>query len=256
MWTALVREVSPTLAKCELSYLAREPIDLERAVAQHADYQQALQSLGCRVFELPPEPTLPDAVFVEDTAIVLDEIAVLTRPGAPSRRDEVPSVAAALRTYRALLAIEAPATLDGGDVLRIARTLYVGQSARSNPDGILQLRQLLREYGYEVIGVRTRDCLHLKSAVTQVADDCVLLQPGWVERTQFAHLRMIDVDPTEAHAANIVRVGDALLMPANFPRTRQRLIDAGFAVSTVDVSELQKAEGAVTCCSLLIRSDN
>ncbi len=254
MWNVIARAVSPSLERCELSHIERAPIDVARACVQHQEYLRALESVGCRVMTLPVEPDLPDSVFVEDVAIVLDELAVMTRPGAPSRRPEVASVARLLHDYRLLETIEAPATLDGGDVLSIGRTLYVGQSARSNPEGIVQLRDLLAPRGYAVEGVVTRDCLHLKSAVTALSDDCVLLQPAWVNRARFAGFRVIEVDPAEAHAANVLRIGDALIMPANFPRTRQRLLDAGFKVTAVDVSELQKAEGAVTCCSLVFRS--
>lgn len=255
MWNAITRDVSPALDGCELSFVHREPIDVARAQKQHAEYQRVLASLGCRLLPLPAEPAWPDSVFVEDVAIVLDEVAVMTRPGALSRRAEVASVANALQQHRSLLMIEAPGTLDGGDVLRIGRTLYVGQSDRSNAAGITQLRELLAGYGYRVDGVITHGCLHLKSAVTALTDDCVLLQPDWVDRKYFAGFRVIEVDPAEAHAANVLRIGDALIMPSSFPRTRQRLIDAGFQVTAVDVSELQKAEGAVTCCSLVFRSD-
>jgi dimethylargininase len=255
MWIAITREVSPALGDCELSYVPREAIDVVRASAQHRDYQRALETLGCHLLVLPAEPDLPDSVFVEDVAIVLDEIAVLTRPGAVSRRAEVASVAEVLRRYRPVLAIETPGTLDGGDVLRVGRTLYVGESARSNAAGIAQLRELLAGHGYAVQGVPTRGCLHLKSAVTQLDNRTVLLQPEWVDSDRFAGFRVIEVDPAEPHAANVLRIGDALVMPASFPRTRQRLIDAGFHVIAVDVSELQKAEGAVTCCSLVFRAD-
>ena len=255
MWIAVTREVSPALGDCELSYVPRELIDVARASAQHRDYQRALETLGCRVLALSAEPGLPDSVFVEDVAIVLDEIAVLTRPGALSRRAEVAGLAEVLRRYRPVRAIEAPGTLDGGDVLRIGRTLYVGESARSNAEGIAQLRGLLTAHGYTVQGAPTRGCLHLKSAVTQLDNDTVLLQPEWVDRARFADFRVIEVDPVEPHAANVLRIGDALVMPASFPRTRQRLLDAGFHVIAVDVSELQKAEGAVTCCSLVFRAD-
>lgn len=253
MWIAIAREVSPALGDCELSYVERAAIDVARAGAQHREYRRALAALGCRVLTLPGEAALPDSVFVEDAAIVLDEVAVLTRPGAASRRGEVDSIADALRGYRPLLAIEAPGTLDGGDVLRLGRTLYVGESARSNAAGIAQLRELLAGHGYAVQGVPTRGCLHLKSAVTQLDDGTVLLQPAWVAREHFAGFRVIEIDPAEPHAANVLRIGSALLMPASFPRTRQRLLDAGFDVTAVDVSELQKAEGAVTCCSLVFR---
>jgi dimethylargininase len=255
MWIAVTREVSPALGDCELSYVPREAIDVARAGTQHRDYQRALEILGCRLLTLPAEPGLPDSVFVEDVAIVLDEVAVLTRPGALSRRAEVASVAEVLRGYRPVLAIAAPGTLDGGDVLRVGRTLYVGESARSNAQGIAQLRELLADHGYAVQGVPTRGCLHLKSAVTQLGDGTLLLQPEWVDRDRFADFQVIEVDPAEPHAANVLRIGDALVMPASFPRTRQRLLDAGFHVMAVDVSELQKAEGAVTCCSLVFRAD-
>ncbi len=253
MWIAVTREVSPALGNCELSCVPREAIDVVRASVQHRDYQRALEALGCRVSTLPAEPDLPDSVFVEDVAIMLDEVAVLTRPGALSRRTEVASVAEVLRRYRPVLAIEAPGTLDGGDVLRVGRALYVGESARSNAEGIAQLRQLLAGHGYTVHGVPTHGCLHLKSAVTQLDDHTLLLQPEWVDRDRFADFRVIEIDAAEPHAANVLRIGDALVMPASFPRTRQRLVDAGFHVTAVDVSELQKAEGAVTCCSLVFR---
>ena len=251
MLIAITREVSPSLGGCELSFVPRTPIDVAGAARQHRAYQHALAALGCRVLSLPAEPDLPDSVFVEDVAVVLDEIAVMTRPGAESRRSEGAAVAELLGRYRTLRAIEPPGTLDGGDVLRIGRRVFVGQSARSNAAGIAQLRALLGEFGYSVQGVPTRDCLHLKSAVTQLADDLVLLQPAWVDRAAFADLRVIEVDPAEPHAANVVRIGDGVLMPACFPRTQQRLVEAGIVVTAVDVSELQKAEGAVTCCSLV-----
>ncbi len=254
MWIAVTRGVSATLGQCELSFVSRSSIDVPLASTQHDDYRQALIRLGCRVVTLAAEDELPDAVFVEDTAIVLDELAVLTRPGAASRRPEVDSVGAALREYRAIVkTIDAPGTIDGGDVLRLGRAVHVGESARSNGEGIRQLRKLLQPFGYSVSAVHTKACLHLKSAVTQLDDETVLLQPAWVDGATFADMRVIEVDPQEPHAANVVRVGDALLMPASFPRTRQRLLDAGFNVHAVDVSELQKAEGAVTCCSLVFR---
>ncbi|MFD0738414.1 dimethylarginine dimethylaminohydrolase family protein [Lysobacter koreensis] len=250
---AITREVSPSLGACELSFVPRTPIDVTLAATQHRGYQRALASLGCKVLVLDAEADMPDAVFVEDVAVVLDEVAVMTRPGAESRRGEGASVAELLQRYRPLRAIQAPGTLDGGDVLRIGRTLYVGQSARSNAEGVAQLQALIAEFGYDVRTVPIHGCLHLKSSVTALRDDTVLLQPAWVDRAAFAGYRIIEVDPSEEHAANVVRVGDEVLMSACFPLTRQRIVDAGIAVTTVDVSELQKAEGAVTCCSLLLK---
>ncbi|MEF9979617.1 MAG: dimethylargininase [Thermomonas sp.] len=252
MWTAITREVSPALADCLLSFVERDAIDLPLARMQHAAYRAALESLGCEVIELPAEAGFPDSVFVEDVALAFDEVAIATRPGAESRRDEGEAVLRVLGGMRPLLRIEAPGTLDGGDVLRIGKRVFVGISARSNEAGRAQLGELLAPHGYSVEGVATRDCLHLKSAVTQVAADTVLVNPAWVDLAPFAEYRKIEVDPGEQHAANAVRLGDAVLYPDCFPRTLERLLAAGIAVTTVDVSELQKAEGAVTCCSVLL----
>ena len=261
MLIAITRDVSRSLGACELSYVERTDIDVDLAQRQHDAYRSALMSLGCRVIALSAEHDLPDAVFVEDVALVFDEIAISTRPGAPSRRAEVASVASALESYRTLRSIEAPGTLDGGDILRIGSTIYVGRSARTNAAAMEQLQRIvgpsaLGGQGYVVQPVSIRDCLHLKSAVTEVADDVVLINPDWVDRAAFADFRQIEIDRDEPHAANGVRVGGGLIYPANFPRTARRLADAGIAVSSVDVSELQKAEGAATCCSIVFRDSS
>lgn len=257
MWRmplAITRDVSARLADCQLSFVPRTGIDLALARAQHQAYCDALAALGCRVQRLPALDALPDAVFVEDVALVLDEVAVMTRPGAPSRRAEVEPMAAVLAGFRPLLRIEAPGTLDGGDIIRVGRDVYVGQAARSNAEGLAQLAALLAPFGYRVHGVATRGCLHLKSAATVVADDTLLVQPAWVDAAAFARHRLIEIDPAEEHAANAVRIGGSVVHPDCFPRTRERLEHAGIAVSAVDVSELQKAEGAVTCCSLVFEA--
>jgi dimethylargininase len=243
--------VSPAIGRCELSYLEREPIDVGLAERQHLAYERCLADLGCAVTSLPSEPALPDSVFVEDTAVVLDELAVVTRPGAVSRRPETASVAAALAPWRPLLYLGSPGTLDGGDVLVVGRRIFVGRSLRSDEAGCGQLRDLLAPRGYAVVPVPVRGCLHLKSAVTVVAADRLLVSPAWVDGSAFAGLGIIDVDPAEPHAANALRIGDSVVFPAAFERTRRRLEGAGIRVVTVDVSELARAEGAVTCCSLV-----
>jgi dimethylargininase len=205
---------------------------------------------------LPAEPELPDSVFVEDAAVVLDEIAILARPGAPSRRPEVPSVAAALRPYRNLAAIEPPAMLDGGDVLVLKKTIFVGASSRTNGEGIETLRRIAAPHGYEVRAVPVTRCLHLKSAVTRVSEEAVLIHPGWVDPDVFAGLERIETDPSEPFAANALLAATTVVYPAAFPRTLARLEARGLRVATVDVSELAKAEGAVTCCSLLLMGDS
>ena len=253
---AIVRDINPELGRCELSFVPRQTIDIERARKQHRAYCAALSAMGCRVIELPAPAGLPDAVFVEDTALVFDELAVLTRPGAISRQPEVAGIAEALAPLRRLVALQAPATLDGGDVLRIGKAIFVGQSARSNAEGIGQLRAAVADFGYTVTAVPTRDCLHLKSAVTGVADGVVLVQPAWVDRSAFAAYEQIEIDATEEHAANVLRIGNGLIYPTSFPRTLERLQQRGLSVTTVDVSELQKAEGAVTCCSLIVATSD
>ena len=254
MWIAITREVSPALADCQLSFVERDAIDVGRARAQHAAYCVALEKLGCEIVELPAEAACPDSVFVEDVALAFDEVAIATRPGAESRRDEGGAVLELLGSVRPVSRIEAPGTLDGGDVLRIGKRVFVGISARSNAAGHGQLRGLLAPHGYTVESVAMRDCLHLKSAVTQVGETTVLCNPGWVDAAPFADYTRIEVDPAEPHAANAMRVGEAVLYPDCFPLTLARLRSAGIDVTTVDVSELQKAEGAVTCCSIVLRS--
>lgn len=253
MLLALTRPLAPSIVHCELTHLDRRPIDFALAVEQHERYEAALPALGCRVERLPATPDLPDSVFVEDAAVVVDECAVITRPGALSRRPETASVAAALRPYRRLHEIREPGTLDGGDVLRLGRHVYVGLSSRTNAAGADQLEAALAPYGYTVERVVTRDCLHLKTAATPLGDDRLLLNPCWVDGTVFGGASWIEVDPGEPGAANVLCVGDTVLCPAAASRTRARLEAHGFTVVTVDVSELAKAEAGLTCCSLVFR---
>ena len=250
---ALTRAISPRLVDCELTHLTRTPIDLARAEAQHEAYEALLRTLGCEVRRVPPAPEHPDAVFIEDTAVVVDELAVLTRPGAASRRGEVEGVAAALASLRPCVRLTATATLDGGDVLRIGRRLFVGHTPRTNEAGIAQLRDALAPHGYTATSVPVTGCLHLKSAVTAVDDATVLLNPAWVDPTVFSAYRVLMVDPVEPMAANILRVEEALVYADGSPRTLATLMAAGYRPHLVDASELAKAEGAVTCCSVLLR---
>ena len=251
MLIAITRDVSPNIGNCELTHFEREPIDLARAQAQHRQYQDCLTELGCKIIALPAELELPDSVFVEDTALILDELAVMLRPGAPSRRPETPAIAETLKPYRRLASLESPGTMDGGDVLRLGRKIFVGLTSRSNAAGIERLRNLLKPYGYEVEGVPVRGCLHLKSAVTQVAADTLLINRAWIDGTAFPKMRRIEVHPSEPNAANGLGINDSVIYPTAFPATRRRLEEQGIAVRTVDVSELAKAEAAVTCCSLI-----
>jgi dimethylargininase len=252
MLIALTRAVSPNLAQCELTHLDREPIDVARAIAQHDAYEAALVSLGCSVQRVPADASLADAVFIEDTAVVVDEVAVVTRPGAESRRGELADVASVLSRYRPLRQIEAPGTLDGGDVLRIGSSLFAGLSQRTNEEGVRQLRQHLQPFGYSVTGLPLTGCLHLKTAITQIGESSVLLNPEWVIRSAFAAFEQIEVDPAEPFAANALRVEGVVVYAAAHVRTRERLDRRGVRVVTVEADELAKAEGGVTCCSVLV----
>jgi dimethylargininase len=251
MRIAITRAVSPSLADCELTFVPREPIDYGRAVAQHRDYARLLEQLGLTVVELPADAALPDCCFVEDIAIVLDEVAVITCPGAVSRRGETAVVAAALQPYRRLVRLEAPARIDGGDVLVLGRRVLVGASNRTDTAGLGALAGALRPLSYEVVPVEMQGCLHLKTAVTMAAPDLVLVNPDWVDAEPLRGFDRVEVDADEPGAANVLSVAGAVVMAAGFPRTADRLRARGLDVRTVDVSEFQKAEGGVTCKSLL-----
>jgi dimethylargininase len=254
MLLAITRQVSTSMAQCELTHLDRQFIDVRRAREQHSQYESCLREMGCDIIQLPEEPNLPDSVFVEDTAIVLDEIAVILRPGADSRKTETRSVAEALKPYRELAFIDNPGTIDGGDVLKIDRTHYVGLSSRTNQAAIYQLKKILTPLNYEVKVVSVNGCLHLKTAVTQIGEDLLLLNPNWVEVNQFPEMRWIKVDPSEPFAANTVWIEPFVLYPSAFPKTAKRLEEARCQLKFVDASELAKAEGALTCCSLIFSS--
>ena len=262
MLIAITRAVSPTLADCELTHRPRDPINVANAVAEHAYYEETLRSLGATIVRAPPEPTLPDAVFVEDAALALDEVGVLTRPGAPTRRRETESMATVLGAYRPLLRIEPPGTLDGGDVLRVGRRLYVGVSSRTNRDGIAQLETLLDQWDYEVIPVPVHGCLHLKSAVTQVGEHLLLLNDRFVDPDCFGTLEMVTVAPAEPDGANALWLegvggagGGQVIYAAHHPETAERLERAGVRVVPVPSTELAKAEGGVTCCSVVFAAE-
>ena len=254
MLTAITRKVSPALAQCELSYIERQSIDLERAREQHRAYEGMLERHGARVISLPAEPELPDSMFVEDPAIVLEEIAVIFPLGTESRRREAPSLAEAIGNFRRLEHIRLPGTLEGGDILKIDRRLYVGVTRRSNEEGIGQLRSIVAPLGYEVTGVAVNGCLHLKSAVTFIGRNTLLANREWFDDSAFEGYEWIEVDPSEAHAANALALRENVIFPASFPRTRERIETRGFQVTSLDISELQKAESGLTCSSLIFEA--
>jgi dimethylargininase len=251
MLIALTRGVSSSLGNCELQDLTRQEIDIPKAIEQHRNYQRCLADLGAHILEVPANPLCPDCVFVEDPVVVVDQLAVMTRMGAESRRMEGAPIEEALSRFRPLLRLREPATLEGGDVMRIDQTLYVGLSRRTNPEGIRQLGELLSPFGYRVTPVPVRGCLHLKSGCCYLGNQTILANREWIDASLFRDFRVIDVPVEEPRGANVLRIGETLVLPASFPRTHQLLSRDGFQLRTVDVSEFEKAEGAVTCTSVL-----
>jgi dimethylargininase len=251
MWKAITREVSPALNRCELTHLERQPIDIGRAVEEHHAYQDCLRELGLDVTTLPAEPDYPDAIFVEDPVVVLDEVAIIARMGAESRRGEAESLARALAPYRGLRRMSEPATLDGGDVLRAGRTLYVGLSQRTNAAGIRQLAAEAEPFGYRVCPAAVQGCLHLKSGASWLGDDTVLIHRPWIDAEAFHGLRLIDVPEGEEAAGNVLLHENTVLLAKGFPRLADSIAALGREVRTLDITELMKAESGLTCSSLI-----
>lgn len=247
-----MRDVSPALASCELTFIDRQPIDIARAAEQHAQYCDALRRAGADVQFIDPAPEQPDGVFVEDIALVLDEIAIVTFPGARSRRGEIAGVASALAGFRPLSFIRETGTLDGGDVLRAGRALFAGATARSNADGFQELAAIASRFGYTATRVAVTGCLHLKTAVTAIDETTLVINPRAVDPRIFEGHRLIEADAGEPSGADILNVGGTVLVAASAPRTRERIEQAGYRTEAVDISEFEKAEAGVTCLSLLI----
>jgi dimethylargininase len=250
MGIALVRRPGPALADGIVTHIERSPVDTALAARQHDAYRAALAAHGWDVREVPPADDCPDAVFVEDTVIVCDGVAVVTHPGAPARRPETSAVADAVTALGLdVRRIEAPGTLDGGDVLQVGHTVYVGRGGRTDADGVRQLRAHLAPLGRTVVAVPLAKVLHLKSAATALPDGTVLAWPPVIDTSVFPSVRLVDEEP----GAHVVPLGgDAVLIAASAPRTARALADLGFTPVVVDISEFEKLEGCVTCLSVLI----
>jgi dimethylargininase len=247
---ALTRLVSRRIAECELTFIDRQAIDYSSAVQQHRQYQLLLRDVGAKVIELPGDDRCPDCCFLEDSALVLDEVAVITRPGSDARRLEVEGVAPTIMKYRNVVRIDAPGTLEAGDVLRMGRNLFVGLTTRTNEQGIGMLRNAVKEYGYEVIAIPTPGALHLKSVCTALDDHTVLADPRHFDGSGFSKCKMIEVPADESMAANVLRINGAVCIHAGFRKTIDLLRTTGFDVRTVDISEFLKAEAGLTCMSI------
>ena len=252
MRIALTRQVSASLANCELTYLERTPIDLDRARQQHAAYEALLTSFGWQIVRVATLDEQPDAVFVEDAAIALDEFAVVAQMGAASRAAETQTVQSTLARYLPVRHLESPATLDGGDVLRVGRRLFVGLSRRTNSAAVDQLARLLAPYEYEVIPVSVAGALHLKSACSYVGGNALLANPEWVDLAPFASMEIVPIESAEAWGASVLFDNGRIIIPAGFPRTSRLLQGRGLDVYVLDLSELRKAEGGPTCLSILL----
>jgi dimethylargininase len=250
--TALTRAVSPLLSECELTHLNRNPIDLKKAEKQHTDYEDALTRMGYFVRRLPETPHLPDGVFVEDAAVVFDEVGIITRPGAVSRRPETESMAEILKEYRELKFIEEPGTIDGGDVLILGKRVYIGISQRTNRNAILQFSEILAPYGYTVTGVNVSGCLHLKTALTPIEDDLLLINPDWVDGDIFEGYHTEAIHPDEPYGANVMRFKNWALCPSAFSHTLEWLNTRDYDIISIDQSEMAKAEAGLTCCSVIV----
>jgi dimethylargininase len=248
---AITRLPGPELAACELTWRAREPIDVERAAEEHGAFRAVLARLGCDVVALPPLAGHPDATFVEDVAVVLDELAVLPVLGAASRRGESASIATALSAWRTVVALE-EGHLDGGDVLAVEDVLYVGQSRRTNHAALKALAHLVLSHGLRVKAAPVRGALHLKTACTRVGTETLLVNREWVDLGRVRDLEILEVPRTEPFGANVLSVGGTLVVPSAHPRTADLLASHGARIETVELTELSKAEAGPTCLALLL----
>lgn len=250
---AITRAVSPSINNCELTYHARKPIDVAKAIAQHQAYESLLAELGCEVISLPAEADLPDAVFVEDPVVVVDEVAIISNMGAASRRPEAETLVDTLSRYRPIKRLTAPATLDGGDVLRVNRSMFVGLSTRTNEQGVAQLQEILKPHGYMVHAIEVRKCLHLKTACSYIGKNTILINQSFIDTAAFSEFELLDIPAGEPNAANVLFVKGVVIIPELFSKTRALLKERGFQVRTVDISELQKAESGITCSSVIFQ---
>jgi len=224
--------------------------DFRIMLGQHAAYVRALENLGLEVLTLEPQPSFPDAHFVEDTAVVLPELAVIARPGAAVRRGEEETIEPVLRRFRPVVRIQEPGTLDGGDVLVVGRRIFCGLSGRTNAEGARQLGRLAGELGYGLTTVPVASGLHLKSAVNHLGGGRLLLTRGMAGRRPFRSWEHIEVDPSEEYAANALFCNGSLIAPAGAVRTRRKLEKLGMPLVVLDVSEARKMDGGLTCLSI------
>ncbi len=252
---AITHVPSPHMEQCQRFYVPPSPIDYDRAARQHEQYCRVLRECGAQVRTLHVNRHLPDCAFIEDTAIVLDEVAILASMGAESRRAEPAGIESELQRYRVVHRVELPATIEGGDVLRVGRTLLVGLSSRTNQAGVSALEAIVGRYGYRVVAVPVHGCLHLKTACTALQDSTLLVNPTWVDVEALRGFHLAFVPEEEPWAANVACVGTIACISVDHPRTAKAIQEMDIEVRTVDLSEFAKAEGGVTCLSIFVDSD-
>lgn len=254
MLTALTRQVSDAMNECQLTYAERQSINIEKAQLQHQNYERYLESAGIKVISLETDSSLPDCTFVEDTAIVTDELAIITHMGAVSRRAESAKIVSALEKFRPLEFINNSGNIEGGDVIKVGKTLYVGISSRTNLDGIKQLTQILFPYKYEIVPVKVHGCLHLSTGATFLGNQTFLVNPRWIDISEFERFDIVTVAENESWAGNTLNLKGKILLSESSLRTAEKISKKGFEVATIDISELEKAEAGLTCMCVLFES--
>lgn len=253
MLIALTHTVSPNIMNGEVTFIDRKAVNYDLAVQQHDIYCQALSDCGAEVKKLSVNLNSPDSCFVEDTAIIFDEVAIITSMGISSRQHESKTIAPELDRYREIIHIELPAIIEGGDVLQIGRRVYVGLSRRTNIQGVHKLAQILKQWDYEIIPVELKNCLHLKTACTAISEEIILLNPQWVEPETFSDYKVLSVPKEEMWAANTIRVGDRILLQHGFPRTLELVSRNHNALEILNISEFSKIEAGLSCLSLIFQ---
>jgi len=246
---AIVRDVAESYDQCVTTQ--QESIDVPLAKTQHQHYCNALKKAGVELIHIDADNRLPDCCFVEDTAIIVDDVAIITNPGARSRREEVAAMEKAISKYRTVHRISPPATIDGGDVLKVGKKIFVGLSQRTTQDSIDQVAQMVKSSNYEVIPVPIHKTLHLKSAVTALSDSYIIMAQGFFDARIFTGYEKIEVPPGEEYAANCLSVNENIFIPRGFPQTKSLIVRAGFSIVELENSEFRKGDGALTCLSVL-----
>ena len=256
MLLAITHLPSPALQHCELTFLKSEPISMEIANLQHQTYRAMLERCGAKVIVLDENLACPDSVFVEDPIIVFDEVAVLSSMGVESRRKESEAMERVFSKYRKIERIVLPAKIEGGDVLKIGKKIFVGESARTNKEGIKALKTIIKPFGYEVIAVKVTGCLHLKTGATALDDETIFINSHWVDAEAFKGFTKVEALNDEPFGANVLKMGNILCMNEAFPKSIAHIKSLGYTVDSCNISEFVKAEAGLTCMSVPFLSND